>query len=146
MTNSVCQSAAATLELLTNGLQPGERVEVRDRAGVHMTLHVEQLPDGPAGALFVFAHRHVGRLPVPDPAVSLLRSTDGRWTPLSITLPLSHIVTAGTDGVVVAARRDEHRRLVKLVDVWMANVRAGLLQQSRPENQEIVAPAAYAAG
>lgn len=145
MTNSVCPSASETLNHLTDGLQLGERIEVRDRAGVHMTLHVDRLPDSPAGALFVFAHRHVGRQPVPDPAVSLLRSPHGRWIPLSITLPLSHIVTADTDGVVVAGRRDEHRRLVKLVDVWMANVRAGLLQRSRPENREIEAPVAYAA-
>lgn len=144
MTKSVCQAAAATLELLTRDLEPGERAEARDRTGVHMTLHVERLADGPAGSLFVLAHRHHGREPVPDPAVVLL--CDGEyWTPLSITLPLSHVLTAGMDGVVIATRRDEHRRLVQLVDVWMRNVRAGLLRQDRLENQEIAAPWAYAA-
>lgn len=146
MTKSVRQSAAATLELLTDGLQLGERVEVRDRAGLHMTLHVERLPDGPAGALFAFAHRHVGRLPVPDPEVILLHTANGCWTPLSITLPISHVVTAGADGVVVAGRRSEHRRLVNLVEVWMSNVRAGLLKQGVLEDQKVQGPVAYAAG
>ncbi len=143
MTKSVCQTAASTLDFLTRDIEPGERVEVRDRTGIHMTLHVERLPDGPAGSLFIVAHRHVGREPVPDPEVALLRTADGCWTPLSITLPLSHLVTVGPDGVFVA-RRDEHRRLVKLVELWMANVRLGLLTQDRLEDQEIAAPFAYA--
>lgn len=146
MTKSVCHAAAATLELLTNDMAPGERLEFRDRSGVHMTLHVERLDNCAAASLFTVAHRHAGREPVPDPAVVLRRDGDGRWTPLSITLPLSHLVAAGMDGVVIATRRDEQRRLVMLTEVWMHNVRVGLLKRDCPENQEIEAPVTYAAG
>jgi hypothetical protein len=145
MTRSVCQLAATTLELLTEDLQPGEHFELRDRAGVHMTLHVERLADVSDRSCFIVAHRHPGRVPVPDPEVALLRETDGRWTPVSIALPLSRFVTAHMNGSVFAGRRDEHRRLLKLVDVWMHNVRVHLLKRGVAENQEIVAPVAYAA-
>jgi hypothetical protein len=144
MTRSVCHAAAATLDLLTDGLEIGDRIEVRDRDGVHMALHVERLPAGPAGPLFVFAHRPVGREPVPDPEVVLLRAAVGRWTPLSITLPSSHLVTASTDGAVVAERRDEHRRLVKLVDLWMRIVSANLLRTHHLlQEEEVCSPAEY---
>lgn len=110
-----------------------------------MTLHVERLADVSDRSCFIVAHRHPAREPVPDPEVTLLRTADGCWSPLSIALPLSHLVTAGTDGVVIATRRDDHRRLVKLVEVWIANVRLGLLKQGLLENQEIEAPVACTA-
>ncbi len=79
---------------------------------------------------------HPGREPISDPEVAMRREADGRWTPLSIALPLSHLATVAPDGVAIAGCHDEHRRLVKLVEVWMANVRVNLLKQDRPENQE----------
>jgi hypothetical protein len=74
MTRSVCRTAAATLDLLTDGLDPGDRIEVRGRAGVHMALHVERLHDGPAGPLFTVAHRHPGQEPVPESRRTLWES------------------------------------------------------------------------
>ncbi len=146
MTRPVCSSASDTLELLTSDLEPGGRAEFRDRAGVHMTLFVERLPDVPTGSLFIVAHYHRGREPIPDPEVALLRSSGGRWTPLSIALPQSVVVTAGNDGVVIEGRRDEHRRLVKLVDVWMANVSANLLRtQGVLQKEKMCSPVAYPA-
>jgi len=137
MTTCVCSSASATLELLTDGLERGGRAEFRDPTGVHMTLYVERLQDARAGSLFIVAHYHRGRELVPDPEVALLRRSDA-WTPLSIALPLSVVVTAGNDGIVIGGRREEHRRLVKLVDVWMANVSANLLRHSVPEEQRML--------
>lgn len=145
MTKSVCLAAASTLHLLTADLDPGARAELRDRTGVHMTLHVERLPDVVIGSVFTLAHRHAARESIPDPEVTLLRTAGGQWTPLSITLPLSHLVTATTDGGVLRGRRDEHRQLVALVEVWMSNVRVNLLKQHALEDQEISPGASYAA-
>jgi hypothetical protein len=138
-------AAAATLDLLTGDREVGTSVEIRDRTGVHMPVHVERLADATVGSVFTVAHRHVGREPVPDPEVLLLRTAEGLWLPLSITLPLSHLVTATADGTVLRGRRGEHRRLVKLVEVWMSNVRVNLLKQDALEEQEISPTAAYAA-
>jgi hypothetical protein len=146
MTRSICSSASDTLELLTRDLEPGGRAEFRDRAGVHMTLFVERLPDVPAGSLFIVAHYHRGREPIPDPEVALLRRHDGRWIPLSIALPLCVVVTTGNEGVMTEVPSDEHCRLVKLVDVWMANVRANLLRtQGVLQKEELCSPVAYLA-
>lgn len=145
MIRSVCPWACSTIERVTDGIEPGECVEIRDRSGVHMTLHVERLADGPAGSVFVLAHRHPGREPVPDPEVTMLRGSDGHWTPLSIAMPFSSLMTARPDGSVMATRRNEHRRLIKLVEVWMTNVRTNLLKAVAPENEEIQGPVVYAA-
>lgn len=145
MTKSVCLAAASTLHLLTADLDPGARAELRDRTGVHMTLHVERLPDVVVGSMFTLAHRHAARASIPDPEVTLLRTAEGQWTPLSITLPLSHLVTATADGGVLRGRRDEHCQLVTLVEVWMSNVRVNLLKQDALEDQEISPGASYAA-
>jgi len=145
MTTCVCSSASATLKLLTDGLEPGGRAEFRDRSGLHMTLYVERLQDARSGSVFVVAHYHRGREPMPDPEVALLLRPDGSWTPLSIALPLSIVVTAGNDGIVIGGRRDEHHRLVKLVDIWMANVRVGLLRHSVQEEQRMMPAIADAA-
>jgi hypothetical protein len=79
MTRPICPSASVTLELLTRDLEPGDRVEFRDRTGVHMTLHVERLADVAPGSLLTVAHAHSGHLGelVPDPLVTLLRGLDG---------------------------------------------------------------------
>lgn len=145
MIRSVSPSACGTLERVTDGIEAGECVEIRDRSGVHMTLHVERLADRPAGSVFVLAHRHIGREPVPDPEVTMLRGSDGHWTPLAIALPFSSLTTASTDGSVMATRRNEHRRLITLVEVWMTNVRTNLLKAGAPENEEIRGPVVYAA-
>ncbi len=129
MTTCVCSSASATLELLTRDLELGERAEFRDPAGVHMTLYVSPLQVVSAGPSFTIAHAHVGHLGelIPDPMVTLLRSLDGSWTPLEISTPFACIVTAEAGDSARVVLRDEHRRLVKLVEVWMRNVRANLL-------------------
>jgi hypothetical protein len=131
MTRSVCSSASATLELLTRDLEPGERVEFRDRSGLHMTLHVERLSDCASGSLFTLAHVHAGHLGelVPDPLVTLLRGLDCSWTPLEISTAFAEVVTAEARDAVRVLLRDEHRRLVKLTEVWMRNVKAGPLKR-----------------
>jgi hypothetical protein len=145
MRKSVCRAAAATLDVLSADLEPWTRTELRDHAGIHMTLHVERVQDGASGALFMVAHRHVGRESIPDPEVTLLRTAEGRWTPLSIALPFSNLVTMAADGTLLRGRRGEHRRLVKLTEVWMNNVRVNLLKQDVLEEQEIPPAARYAA-
>ena len=121
MTRSVCSSASATLETLTRDLEPGERSEFRDPAGLHMTLYVSRFQDVAAGSLFAVAHAHAGHLGelICDPSVLVVRAIDGSWVPLEIATPFSLVVTAeASDGVRVVLPI-EHRRLVKLVDVWM---------------------------
>lgn len=145
MTTSVCQATAETLEFITSGLETGEGVEFRDRTGMHMDLHVDRLQAVAGGSLFAVAHRHADREPVVDPEVTMLRTRDGHWIPLSIALPLSMVATAGADGVVLRERRGEHRKLVKLVDVWMRNVSINLLSRDSLEDQEISPAVAYAA-
>jgi len=110
-------------------MDPGERAEFRDPAGVHMTLYVSRFQDVPAGSLFAVAHAHAGHLGelVADPSVLVLRVLDGSWTPLEIATPFAHVVTAEFDPVRVVLR-DEHRRLVKLTEVWMRNVSANLIR------------------
>lgn len=138
MTRSVCNSAAATLETLTRDLDPGERTEFRARTGVHMTLYVERLRDVSAGSLFTAAHAHAGHLGelVPDPMVTLLRCLDGSWVPLEISTPFARVVTAETGDRVRIVPRDEHRRLVKLVEAWMRNVRVNLLGSAHAFREE----------
>ena len=148
MTRSVCSSASATLEILIRDLDPGERCEFRNRAGVHMTLHVERLADCAAGSLFTIAHAHAGHLGelVPDPMVTLLRSLDGSWTPLKISTPFTQVVTAEAGDAARVVLRDEHRRLVTLVDVWMRKVEVNLLRASHIlEKEEMCSPVAYPA-
>ncbi|MET0795402.1 MAG: hypothetical protein ABW061_28040 [Polyangiaceae bacterium] len=45
---------------------------------------------------------------------------------------LRQVVTAEVGDTVRVVLRDEHRRLVKLVEVWMRNVRTALLKQDIP--------------
>ena len=147
MTRSVCNSASDTLDLLTRDLEPGERTEFRDRTGVHMTLYVERLPDVRAGSIFTVAHAHTGHLGelVCDPLVTLLRGPDGSWTPLEISTPFTHLATVELDPRRVVLR-DEHRRLVKLTDVWMLNIRANLLRaHSSLQKEEMCSLVAYLA-
>jgi hypothetical protein len=134
MTTSVCSSASATLALLTRDLEPGEPVEFRDGSGVHMTLHVERLADCASGSLYTLAHRHAGHLGelVPDPLVTLLSCRVESWTPLEIATPFAHLVTVELDPLRVVLR-DEHRRLIKLTELWMANIKANLLKQGEHE-------------
>jgi hypothetical protein len=148
MTGSVCSSASATLELLTRDLEPGERAEFRDPAGMHMTLFVSRLQDAPAGAPFTIAHAHAnhfGEL-ICDPIVTLLRAIDGSWTPLEIATPFAHVITAEAGDTARVILRAEHRRLVKLVEVWMRNVKANLLR-ARPvlQKEEMCSLVAYPA-
>ena len=145
MTRSVCSSASTTLELLTGDLEPGECVEFRDSAGIHMALHVERLADAPAGSLFTLAHAHAGHLGefIPDPLVALFRSPDGSWTPLEITTPFAQVVAAELDPLRVVLR-DEHRRLVALTEVWMRNVEVNLLRARHIlRKEEVCLPAEY---
>lgn len=110
-----------------------------------MTLHVERLADVAPGSLLTVAHAHSGHLgePVPDPLVTLLRGLDGAWTPLEITTPFTHLVTVELDPLRVVLR-DEHRRLVKLVDVWMRQVEANLLRAHHAfQKEEMCSPAEY---
>ncbi|MEO8901160.1 MAG: hypothetical protein ABI488_05755 [Polyangiaceae bacterium] len=146
MTRSVCNSASATLELLTRDLDSGERAEFRDRSGVHMTLHVSRLADCAAGSLFSIAHAHAGHLGelVPDPLVTLLRGLDGAWTPTEISTPFAHVVTAEVGDTVRVVLRDEHRQLVKLTEVWTRNVRFNLLRSAHAfRKEEMCSPAEY---
>ena len=146
MTKSVCNSASATLALLARDLEPGEHAEFHDRSGVHMTLHVERLADGASGSLFTLAHAHSGHLGelIPDPRVVVLRSVDGSWTPTEISTPFACIVTAEAGDPLRVVARDEHRRLVKLVEVWMRNVRANLLRaQPALRKEEMCSPVEY---
>ncbi len=146
MTRSVCNSGSATLELLTRDLEPGGRVEFRDRTGLHMTLHVERLADAPEGSLFTLAHGHAGHLGelVPDPFVKLFRGVDGSWTPLEIATPFTQVVTAEAGDTVRVVLREEHRRLVKLVEVWMRNVKVNLLSARHVfQKEEVCSPAEY---
>lgn len=139
MTRSVCNSASATLELLTRDLDSGERAEFRDRSGVHMTLHVSRLADCAAGSLFSIAHAHAGHLGelVPDPLVTLIHGVDGSWVPLEISTPFAHLVTADTGDRVPVILRGEHRRLVALVNVWMRNVEVNLLKRDALQGEEM---------
>ncbi len=146
MTRSVCISASATLELLTRGLEPGERAEFRDPAGAHMTLCVSRFQDVPAGSLFAVAHAHAGHLGelICDPSVLVVRAIDGSWTPLEISTPFTLVVTAEAGDTARVVLRDEHRRLVKLVEVWMRNVRSNLLRaQPVLRKEEMCSPVEY---
>lgn len=146
MTKSVCLSASATLELLTRDLEPGERVEFRDRMGVHMTLHVERLADVSAGSLFTLAHAHAGHLGelICDPMVTLIRELDGSWVPLEVATPFTRMVTAEVGDPVRVLLRDEHRRLVKLVEVWTASIHVNLLSARNAfQREEVCSPAEY---
>jgi hypothetical protein len=146
MTTSICRSASATLEQLTRDLEPGGRAEFRDPAGVHMTLYVSRLPEVPAGSLFTIAHAHAGHIgePICDPLVTLLRAVDGSWVPLEITTPFAHVVTAEAGDPVRIVARDEHRRLLKLVEIWMRNVSANLLRAHHVlQKEEVCSLAEY---
>jgi hypothetical protein len=146
MTRPVCRSASATLELLTGDLEPSGRTEFGDRTGKHMTLYVARLADCGAGSLFTVAHAHAGHLGelVPDPMVTLLRGLGGSWVPLEIATPFAHVVTAEAGDPVRVVLRDEHRRLAKLVDVWMVDVRDGLLRAEPVlQKEEMCSPAEY---
>jgi hypothetical protein len=100
MKRSVCSSPAARRETLTRDFEPGERTELRDRKGGHVTLYVERLGDVSAGSLFTLAHAHAGHLGelICDPTVVVLRSLDGSWAPFgaailcspSLSVPLPH--------------------------------------------------------
>jgi hypothetical protein len=110
-----------------------------------MTLHVARLADVAPGSLFTIAHAHTGHLSelICDPLVTLLHHVDGSWTPFEITTPFTHLVTVELDPVRVVLR-DEHRRLVKLVDVWMRQVEANLLRAHHAFQKEaICSPAEY---
>ena len=146
MATSVCSSATATLDLLARDLGPGERTEFRNRHGLRMTLYVERLPDVPAGSRFTVAHAHAGHLGelICDPMVTLLRGMDGSWTPLEISTPFARVVTAEVGDTARVVLRDEHRRLVKLVEVWMRQVQANLLgAQPLFQKEEMCSPAEY---
>jgi hypothetical protein len=147
----VCEAARRLLDELARGLAPGGERNVREPSGVHMPLFVRRLDDCDAGSCFAFGHYHEGRTGtvltlVPDPEVQLLRAPSGKWTPLSYRTPLAAgaavIVAAGSVSVVDVAG---HSRLVKLVDVWMVNVKANLLVSDLPA-KELCAASSYAAG
>lgn len=130
----VCDDACRVLDVLTRGLGPGEGRTLREPSGVHMPLRARRLEDCVAGERFAVGHYHEGRTGtvltvVPDPEIELLRAPSGMWTPLSHRMPLATgvtvTVTAGSVNVVAVAA---HPRLVKLVEVWIANVDANLLR------------------
>jgi hypothetical protein len=95
-----------------------------------MTLHIERLGNVAAGSLFTIAHAHAGHLGalVCDPMVTLLRDVDGSWVPLKISTPFTQVVTAEARDEARIILRGEHCCLVKLVNVWLANVRVSLLR------------------
>jgi hypothetical protein len=148
MAKSVCLSTSGTLALLTRDLEPGQRTEFRDPAGEHMTLFVSHLADPAAGSVFTLAHAHAGHLGelICDPLVTLLRTVDGSWVPLEISTPFAHVVTVEAGDAVHVVLRDEHRRLVKLTEVWMRNVEVNLLRARHVlQKEEMCSPVAYPA-
>lgn len=113
-----------------------------------MTLYVERLPDVPASSVFTVAHAHTGHLGelICDPLVTLLRGPDGSWTPAEISTRFARVVTAEAGDIVRVILRDDHRRLVTLVNVWMRQVRANLLgAQPVLQKEEVCSLVAYPA-
>ena len=113
-----------------------------------MTLYVARLADRAPGSLFTLAHAHTGHLGelVCDPLVTLLRGPDASWTPLEISTPFARVVTTEARGTMRLVQRDEHRRLVTLVNVWMRRVRANVLcAQPVLQKEEICSLVAYGA-
>jgi len=114
-----------------------------------MPLRVRRVGDSALGSLFSVGHYHestVGTalLLVDDPQVTVLRTESGDWVPVSLRTPFAHVVTAEATDSVRLLRTDEHARLVKLVEVWMRNIRTNLLDADGLE-EEIGDARAYAA-
>lgn len=120
---TVCASASAVLDELTDGLDVGDSRKV-DRALGFMPVHVECLQQTSLGPLFSIAHyfEMAGDL-VADPDVVFLHRADGSWAPTSFRTSIAFRVAVHfhDDGVVEVDERGQ-RELVRFANHWMKNV------------------------
>jgi hypothetical protein len=146
---TVCATAGQVLDRVARDLEPGEGRTLREPSGVHMALRVRRLADDAPSLRFVVGHYHesavgTAQVLVGDPEVMLLRTESGDWVPVSFRTPFTHVVSVEAHDSVRLLRGPEHPRLVKLVEVWMRNVEANLLDADGLEEEIGDAPA-YAA-
>ena len=145
----ICDSARRVLDEVTRGLSVGDGRTVSEPSGIHMALRVLRLDDRCAGHRFAVGHYHESaegrwRTLVGDPEVELLWRPPHDWFPLSLRTPFAFVVTADVGDTLRVLHPIEQERLVKLVDVWMANVKMNLLR-SDGLAEEMRGVATYAA-
>lgn len=122
----VSQSARTVLELLIEGLDvPGASRKIDNASGAYMAVCVERVEETAHGPIYSVAHYYEqnGDL-VPDPDVTILRTADGDFYPLSYqdcrVYRLS--VEFEADGAV-CADRDRQADLAHFVGGWTRNIK-----------------------
>ncbi|MET0795405.1 MAG: hypothetical protein ABW061_28055 [Polyangiaceae bacterium] len=123
----VSQSARAILEQLVEHLDElGAHKKIDNTNGAFMAVCVERVEETQHGPVFSVAHYYeqAGDL-VPDPDVTLLRTADGEFYPLSYQDGRVYRGSAelGPDGSV---RVDGPRQadVARFLDAWMRNVKS----------------------
>lgn len=123
----VSKSARKVLELLVDGLdEPGASKKIDNAPGAFMAICVERIEETSHGLVYSVAHYYEqnGDL-VPDPDITLLRSADGEFYPLSYQDGRVYRVSAELNAHGCASLdRERQTDLAYFVGEWMRNMKA----------------------